>query len=74
MLQCSSIPKLLSDAATQDLSFLGIFIDDGTGVEGPNDVFCEVNTKELDALDYLHGGAIIVQWGPPSFSGELKNS
>lgn len=30
----------------------------GAGVEGPRELFCQVNTKEFDTLDILQGGSI----------------
>lgn len=37
-------------------------LDDGAGVEDPHQVVCDVNTKELGALDDLLRGPIDAQW------------
>ncbi|KAI4889251.1 hypothetical protein NFI96_006109 [Prochilodus magdalenae] len=45
---------------SQEVETLLGFLGYGAGVEGPGEILCQVNSKELGALDDLHSGAVDV--------------
>ena len=64
-------PFLVSAGRRGVLDSLGY----GVGVEGPGEVLCDVDTKELGASDDLHSRASDVQWREvTSHSSEVQPS
>ncbi|KAI4898649.1 hypothetical protein NFI96_026010, partial [Prochilodus magdalenae] len=45
----------------QEVETLLGFLGYGAGVEGPGEILCQVNSKELGALDSLHNGAVDIK-------------
>lgn len=49
-------------SVSQEVATLLSLLGDGADVEGPHEVFRDVNTKKLSTLDDLHQGAFDAQW------------
>lgn len=51
----------MGDELSLKVKLLLGFLSDGVAIEGPGEVFHQINTEEFGSLDSLHGGSVDVQ-------------